>query len=763
MLLTPGIRLGPYEIIAPLGAGGMGEVYRALDTRLRREIAVKVLPAELASQPDLAARFEREARAVAALNHPNIVVLHSIEHEDGIRFLTMELVEGRTLDQLMTPGGLPIARVLEWGIALADALVAAHARGVVHRDLKPANVMLTREGRVKVLDFGLARLMAGEPGPDPKQAPTMAMPLSDVGQVMGTVPYMSPEQVRGGDVDARSDLFALGIILYELATGRRPFLGATFADVSSAILRDTPPPVPSLRAGVPADVSRIIVRCLDKDPERRVQTAKDVRNELELVRQGLEPSTVPAASRSEPDAGSGRDMASIAVLPFENRSHDAEDEYFADGITEDVIAQLCKVRTLKVISRNSVMAFKGHRENLRDIAARLGVAHVLEGSVRRVTDRVRIVAQLVDPNSGQNLWAETYDRQLKDIFEIQTDVALQITSALRAELTTNERDRIRREHTPDLQAYELYLHGRQCLVRFNVENLWRSITYFDRALERDAVYAPAHVGLAMAYTELAEHGVLGRAEAGVRALSSAARAVALDPDLGDAHCALAFARVVFDKDWAPAEAGYKRALELSPGNVFAHDLYGRMCAGLERFDEAIALHQRAHELDPLMVRADLATTLLRAGRTEEARRFAARAVELEPHEARLRATHGWALFRLGRVGEGIQELELAAGLAPNEDIWLAQLGEIYGLAGEAEKARAVLRRLQDPSRPAPPSPYHLAYVHTGLGDAERAMDCLELAYRSGAGPVYGIKGSFLLAPLRTHPRFVALLEQMRLG
>ena len=762
MALTPGSRLGTYESVASLGAGGMGEVYRARDTRLGREVAVKVLPGDVASHPDRLARFEREARTVAGLNHPNIVVLYSVEEESGVRFLTMELVEGPTLGQLVRPGGLPLARLLDLAIPLADALVAAHGRGVVHRDLKPANVMVTSEGRLKVLDFGLARPSSPEPSPDATRTTTATSPISFAGQLVGTVPYMAPEQVRGEAVDARTDLFAFGVLFYELATGQRPFQGATSADVSSAILRDAPRPVQALRGDLPQDIARIIGRCLEKDPERRLQTAKDVRNELELVRRAVESGAAPATRRGMPAAGA-RALPSIAVLPFANRSHDEEDEFFADGITEDVIAQLCKVRTLKVISRTSVMPFKTRGESLQDIASRLQVASVLEGSVRRVGDRVRIVAQLIDAASGQHLWAGTYDRQLTDIFVIQTDVALHIAAALEAKLSPDERERIRREPTRDVQAYEEYLRGRHCLVRFTAEQMLRSIEYFDRAVERDPDFALAHVGLAMAYTELGENGALGGEQAGSRAMTAAQRAVALDPELGEAHCALAYARLAYEFDWAGAEEGFKRALDLSPGSADTYDLYGRMCAGLGRFAEAVALHERAYELDPLTHRADLATTLLRAGRDEDARRAAADAIKLEPHDPRLHATLGWALFRQGRTDEGLAELERAVTLTPAEGMWQAQLGQAYALAGRLEKARDVLRQLENPSRPSPASPYHLAYVYTGLGESERAMDCLERAFELRAGAVFGIKGSFLLAPLRDHPRFTALLEKMRLA
>ncbi len=744
MRLTSGTRLGLYEIVSSLGAGGMGEVYRARDPRLGRDVAIKVLPESLSGDADHLARLEREARTVAGLSHPNIVVLHSVEEQGGVRFLTMELVEGESLAHEVRPGGLPLGRVLDLAIPLADALAAAHERGVIHRDLKPANVMVTREGRVKVLDFGLAK--SSPPG----AAAGESLTRSTTGEGSGTAPYMAPEQVRGEATDARTDLFAFGILLFELATGRRPFEGATAADVGSAILRDAPPSVISLRGDLPGDFGRIVGRCLEKDPERRAQTAKDVRDKLELVRRAATVGSLAPAPA----------MASIAVLPFTNRSRDQDDEYFADGITEDVIAQLSKVRTLKVISRTSVMPFKQREESVQEIAARLQVAHLLEGSVRRVADRVRIVAQLIDAATGRSLWAETYDRRLTDIFAIQTDVALHIAAALQAELSPYEQQRLRREPTRDVQAYEHYLRGRHCLVRFAPEEMFRSITHFERALERDPDFALPQVGIALAFTELSEVGAIGRDQAAPRAMAAAEMAVARDPELGEAYCARGYARRTFEFDWARAEADFKRALELSPGSADAYDYYGRMLTGAGRLDEAIPLLERAYELDPLTHRSDLATALMRAGRNEEAVAAARAAMRLDPTYPRLRATLGWALFRTNRVDDGIAELELAVELAPDVEMWRAQLGEMYGLAGRTEQAREVLRALEDPSRPATASPYLLAYVHTGLGDAERAIDCLERAYAEGSGAVAGLQGSFLFAPLRDHPRFIGLLKRI---
>jgi TolB-like protein len=761
MLLTPGGRLGAYEIVGVLGAGGMGEVYRARDPRLDRHVAIKVLAPALAADAAWLVRFEREARVVASLSHPNIVVIHSVEQADGVRFLTMELVPGESLQRRVRPGGLDLEQVLALAIPLADALAAAHARGVVHRDLKPGNVMVGPDGRVKVLDFGLAKPVEGPDAADGRTH-TAASPVSTPGELMGTMPYMSPEQLRGAAIDARTDIFAFGILLFELITGRRPFSGESSADLMSAILRDAPPSMQALRPGLPPDLVRIVGRCLEKDPERRLQTAKDLRNELEWIRRNLEPAGLPTVRLAAEAPAPARGTPSIAVLPFENRNRDEADAYFADGITEDVIAQLCKVRTLKVISWTSVMPFRQRDQSLREIASTLQVAHVLEGSVRRIGDRVRIVAQLIEAGSGQHLWADTYDRQLTDIFAIQSDVALHIVAALEAELTSKEQSRIRARPTADVQAYEYYLRGRHALIRWTMGDIQRSLEHFAAAVSRDPDFALAHTGIAMAYTELGELGVLTRQQAAAPALSAARRAVALNPDLAEAHCANAFARLVFEFDWEGAEAGFRRAIDLNPSYADAYDLCGRMCASLERHEEAIALQQRAHELDPLTHRVDLATALLRAGRAADAERAALAVMAVEPNDARLQATLGWARIRQGRAADGLAALEQAVALAPGEDMWRAQLGQAFALAGRTEEARAVLRMLENPSRPSPASAYHLAYVYTGLGEADRAMDLLERAYDERAGALYGIKGSFLFAPLRQHPRFMALLRRLRL-
>ncbi|MFL5496597.1 MAG: tetratricopeptide repeat protein [Gemmatimonadales bacterium] len=467
--------------------------------------------------------------------------------------------------------------------------------------------------------------------------------------------------------------------------------------------------------------------------------------------------------RLAPSAPGPARAASVAVLPFLNLSTDPEHEYFADGITEDVIAHLSKIRALRVISHASVLPFKQRGHTPKEIGAKLGATTMLDGSVRHVGDRVRIVAKLVDLEADRHLWAETYDRQITDIFAIQTDVALQIAAALEAQLSGDEQSRVRREPTKDVQAYHLFLQGRRWLIEYTPVGLGRAIEHFERALERDPTFALAWANLAMAYIELAERGATEPDAAFRHAASAAASALRLDPELGAAHCTIGYLKTVREFDWPGAEQDFKRALELSPSSADAYDLYGRLCGALERYDEAVALLRHAQELDPLAHRLDVTTALLRAGRYDEATRSAENAVELDPSYDRARATLGWAYFLSGRRDEGLVELERAAASSTGNTLWLAQLGEAYGMAGRPAKARGVLRQLEARTQGSYVSPYHFAYVYTGLGDADRAMDCLERAVADRTAAAYGIKGSFLFVALRAHPRFQALLRQMNLA
>lgn len=454
-------------------------------------------------------------------------------------------------------------------------------------------------------------------------------------------------------------------------------------------------------------------------------------------------------------------MPCVAVLPFLDLSAAPDNELFADGVTEDVIAHLSRIHTLRVIARSSVMRFRSREPGMREIARALAATHVLDGSVRRADDRVRIVAQLVDPVTDRQLWAETYDRRLTDIFAIQSDVALSIASALRTKLSPDETTHIRREPTASMEAYQHYQRGRHLYLQFGGDSMHRAIGYFRRALELDPEYALAWASLAIAVIDTIESGVADAPLARREATQAAAAALRIDPELGEAHTAQGYVDFALEFDWQSAEAEFRRAIELRPSDAEAHDLYGRMCSAIGRFDEAIVLLRRAHELDPLVQRNDLATTLLRAGRYEEAEAEAARALEFEPNDARAHATLGWAMMFQQRYAEGIAELEQGAALGADNPQWLAQLGQARAMAGDVDGARDILRRMEALTPAA--SPYHLAYVHTGLGEHDRAIELLERATRERNGAAYGINASFLFRPLRAHPRFRALVARIAPG
>ena len=736
---------GRYTIQREIGRGGMATVYLADDLRHGRQVAIKVLRPELGSLlgPD---RFTREIQIAAALNHPHILPLYDSGAADGLFFYVMPYVRGESLRQkLARQRQLPIDEALGIVRQVAAALAHAHARGLIHRDIKPENI-LVHEGEAMVTDFGIALAVAGEAG---QRGGGAGERLTETGIFLGTPPYMSPEQAAGErTLDARSDVYSLGCVLYELLAGEPPYTGATAQVVMAKRFTDPVPAVRRLRPTVPPAVERALMRALAKVPADRFESASAFADAL----------TAPAGDQPR--------SPSVAVLPFRNLSADPENEFFADGITEDVIAQLSKIRSLKVISHTSVMPFKKREQNLREIGATLQVATLLEGSVRRASGRVRIVAQLIDAEADQHLWAETYDRQLTDIFAIQTDVALKIASALEAELSPGERTRLQRKPTANVQAYQLYLQGRHCYSRYTEENIRKGIEYFRQAIAVDSSYALAYTGVALAYAELAAGqggGVLRPDLAFHEAKEAISRALALDSDLGEAHSVLALLKFTHDFDWAGAEEEFNLALELSPGAADIYDHYGWLCAALQRYDEALALVKRAQELDPLFHRADVASTLVRAGRYQEAVDEAQRCVEFEPDYARGRSTLGWAYLKSGMPDQGMAQLERAAALAPQNTLYLAQLGQAYAIAGKTANARKVLRRLEQLSQERYVSPYHMAYVYTGLGEADRAMDFLERAYEERSGSVYGIKGSFLFTSLHSHPRFKALLAKMNLA
>jgi serine/threonine-protein kinase len=701
-------------------------------------VAVKVLRPELVSAigPD---RFSREIEIAAHLSHPHILPLYDSGEAEGSLFYVMPYIQGETLRQKIDrETQLSIDQAVTITRQVASALDYAHARHLVHRDIKPENLLL-HEGVPLVADFGIA-LTQTAPADDR---------LTIAGHTLGTPHYMSPEQASGEvNLDARSDVYSLACVLFEMLTGAPPFTGPNAQAVIARRFTETAPSIRRFRPTVPEAVERALRKALARNPDDRFPSCGAFADAL-----------ARPAERESP-------LPSVAVLPFINLSADPENEFFADGVTEDVIAQLSKIRGLKVISRTSIMRYKKREQSLREVADTLGVETLLDGSVRRAGGQVRIVAQLIDAGSDRPLWGETYDRKLTDIFAIQSDVALEIASALEAELSPAERRRIHREPTASLAAYQAYLQGRFWYSRYTPEGIRKGIDYFNQAIAADPEYALAYVGLAMAYAELAigqGFDDLRPEEAHRRARDAVAAALAIDGELGEAHSVLGLLSFTHDFDWARAEAEFKLALELNPGAADIYDHYGWLCGSLERWDEALALVKRAEELDPLMHRSDVASTLLRAGRYHEALEAAKQAMAFDPQHGRSNSTLGWALIKLGEVDVGLASLERAVSLNPGNTMYLSQLGEAYALAGKTAKAQDIARQLEQMAKERYVSPYHVAYVYTGLGDAERAIDLLEEAYGEHAGSVYGIKGSFLFTPLRSHPRFQALLAKMNLA
>ena len=745
-----GSRLGNYEITAMLGEGGMGVVYRAKDLQLGREVALKFLPAEFAQDPERGAWLEREARLLASLNHPNIAQIYGFYSNGESRALVMELVEGPTLAELLMTGIPAVEQSLLIAIQIVQALTAAHDQGIVHRDLKPQNIKLARGDRVKVLDFGLARRQAVT-GSLLGDATTLHN-STKAGTILGTVGYMSPEQVRCEQIDTRADIFSFGCILYEMATGERAFHRSNAIETLAAILHDKPEAPSRRRNELSPGLDRVIARCLEKERSARFQSARD----LEFVLTTLTPAETLHAIRPPP--------ASVAVLPFSNLSADSENEFFADGITEDVIAHLAKIRSLKVISRTSVMAFKKSDRSLREIGEKLGAATVVEGSIRRAGNRVRIVAQLIDALTDEHIWADTYDRDLTDIFAIQSEVALNIANALRAQLSNDERARMGRQPTQDFAAYELYLRGRHSFCRFTEEGFRRSLIDYQAAIARDPSFALAWASMAQAHAESCISGFAGSTpEETIRnAKAAAARALEIDDQLAEAHGISGFVRFVFDFDWPGAERELLSAIELSPGNAEAHGHYSWLCTSLERYDDALREVRRARELDPILIQTDVATTLLRAGRIDEALEEARRCLRDDPAASRAHSNLGWALIFHGDHAAGIASLEHASALSPEATLFLSQLGQAYAVTGDVEHARKILQQLHDRAIHEFVSPYHFAYVYAGLGEADTAIDWLERAFERRSGAIYGIKGSFLFRNLRGHPRFQSLLQKMNL-
>jgi serine/threonine-protein kinase len=743
--LEVGTQLGRYEITGFVGAGGMGEVYRAHDPQLHRSVCIKILAGRPAITSEPLARFEREARAVAALNHPNILSVYDIGVQDGVPFVVSELLDGETLRTRLERGSLPSGEILDLARQIAAGLAAAHDKGLVHRDIKPENLFVTPDGLLKILDFGLAKQTAALATSGASQDTA----LTGEGLIIGTAGYMAPEQVRGQPADARADIFASGAVLYEMVTGQRAFAGESAIDTISAILTTSPPAL----ARLPPPWRAIVARCLEKDPERRFASIQDFASALDR----------PPASESHPTPPHADRRVLLAVLPFENVSGDAEQEYFSDGLTDEMISQLGRVNPhrLGVIARTSAMQYKHTAKSIDVVGRELGVSYVLEGSVRRSGQRVRVTARLVQVSDQSYLWSESYDRAVGDLLAVQTDLAEAIAGEIRVQLTPQERGRIARQRPLDPAAYDAYLKGRYFWSRRTRESLDKSVDYFKKAIEIDATYAAAWAGLADAYLTQFDYNHRPPREALALANESVLEALRLDDTLAEPHSSLGHLRF-HQFEFEEADEHFRRAIELNPGYSTAHYYRGNLLAALGRFDDAVDEARRALELDPMSpnTRQNLVFILYVARRYDEALEQVRETVELDPTYVALHYWLGLVYERQGRYHEAIRAFEQTGASEPRGLTALAAIAFTHAEAGNRTEALRLLEWLEAEATRAYVSAYDLALIHGALGSADRACTLLDRAYDDHASflPFVGVDARF--DRLRSDARLQALVRRL---
>jgi len=803
-----GLTVSHYRILEKLGGGGMGVVYKAEDLRLGRHVSLKFLPEELSKDPQAIERFQREARAASSLNHPHICTIYDVDQYEGQNFIVMEFLEGQTLKHRIMGKPIDLERVPEYGYQMADALEAAHAKAIIHRDIKPANIFLTDRGQVKLLDFGLAKLLPERKGAGrAKQAAaafgvtTQDAHLTSDGVALGTVAYMSPEQVRGQELDERTDLFSLGLVLYEMSTGQRAFTGNTSGVIFDAILNRPPTPPGRLNPTIPIQLENIIAKALEKDRELRYRTASDLRADLQRLKRDTDsaralPFTPGQASRQKlrrywphfvwggvlavllllfgMNVGNLRDrvfdgtsqsrIESIAVLPFANLGNDPKTEYLSDGITESLINSLSQLPNLAVMSRNTVFRYKGQATDPQKVGRDLHVRAILTGRLIQTGDELLISVNLEDVENSRQLWGEQYNRKLSNLVSVQQEIAGDIYGRLRPRLAGEEKKLLAKRPTENVEAYQLYLQGLFYWNKWTQADFKKAADYFTQAVQKDPRYALSYAGLADTYSLLGDAGYLPPSEAWPKAKAAAMQALDIDDALAEAHTSLGLVREHFEWDWAGAEQEFRRAIELNPNSATAHHWYGAYLANMGRSDQGLRETKKAQELDPLslIINTSLGWQLYVARHNDQAAEQLRKVLDIDAKFAPARRMLEEVYAQMGKQKEAVAEREKILSLSGSPEL-AASIEEDFSKAGYKGVLQSWLDGLTEISKHGYVSSYSIAQAYMRMGEKEKAFAWLEKAYEEHDSGLVSLAVEPMFDAVRPDPRFRDILRRMKLA